>query len=128
MADIRGDRGRRQYGVGVVVMSEPQAGNVRAQSDVAVAGFEAGNRALDPDHPPAQDPRDTGVFGARAIILGVVAFVAAPLVWGTLGILLGISASRGRPRQKLGLAAIAVGVLGLVVGTVLHHAHPFGYG
>jgi TPR repeat protein len=222
-----------------VLEKAAQAGNVRAQSDVAVAAFEAGNRVLDPNHPPAQDPRDTGVFGVRtpvsrrkrvvadcmrcgrktvqdvfeiivsawlgpsarmptqhstagkvgrrahysactvcgclypvdaaarkyvqarggeffnpaklsperraraaramrprlagqtsvlAIILGVAAFFAAPLVWGTLGILMGLSASRGRPRQKLGLVAIAVSVLGLVVGTVLHYKHPFGYG
>jgi hypothetical protein len=62
------------------------------------------------------------------IILGVVAFFAAPLVWGTLGILLGLASYRGRPRQKLAVAAIMIGVLGAMVGMVLHHAHPFGYG
>jgi|HubBroStandDraft_1064217.scaffolds.fasta_scaffold1631565_1 hypothetical protein len=33
-----------------------------------------------------------------------------------------------RPRQKLAVAAIVIGVPGAVVGTVPHHAHPFGYG
>jgi hypothetical protein len=42
--------------------------------------------------------------------------------------LLGLSAYRSRPRQKLALAAIVIAVLGTTVGTVLPHAHPFGYG
>ena len=215
------------------------AGNVGAQSDLAVAAFDGGGHALDRAHPPARDPRQTGVFGPRTpvsrrervvadcvkcgrktvqdifdvivsawfgaaarrrtrlttegklgqrarfsgcavcgclypvddaarqfvqakggefvnpaklpperraqlarslrprlagqssvlgIILGVVAFFAAPLVWGILGILLGLAAYRGRPRQKLAVAAIVISVLGAVVGTVLHHGHPFGYG
>jgi TPR repeat protein len=215
------------------------AGNVSAQSDLAVAAFAADGHVLDPSRPPAQDPRETGVFGVRtpvshrgrlvadcvrcgrktvqdrydvivsawvglsarrrtnlvtegkvgqrarfsactvcgclfpvddaarqfahakggeffnpaklppqrraraaqalrprllgaasilAILLGVVAFFAAPLVWGPIGILLGISTYRGRPRQKLGAAAIVVGALGAVVGTILHFHHPLGYG
>jgi hypothetical protein len=214
------------------------AGNAGAQSDLAVAAFDDASHALDPAHPPAMDPRQTGVFGLRTpvsrrgrvvagcvtcgrktvqdifdiivgpwfgasarrrtvatsgkvgqrarfsacavcgclypaddparqfaraqggeffnpaklpperrvraaralrprlagqssvlgIILGVVAFFAAPLVWGILAILLGLAAYRGRPRQKLAMVAIVIGVLGAVVGTVLHHAHPFGYG
>jgi hypothetical protein len=71
---------------------------------------------------------DADQCSVLGIILGVVAFFAAPLVWGTLGILLGLAAYRGRPRQKLAVAAIIIGVLGAMVGTVLHHAHPFGYG
>lgn len=62
------------------------------------------------------------------IILGVVAFFAAPLVWGILGILLGLFAYSTRSRPKMALAAIVIAVLGTAVGTVLHHAHPFGYG
>jgi hypothetical protein len=63
---------------------------------------------------------DADQCSVLGIILGVVAFFAAPLVWGTLGILLGLAAYRGRPRQKLAVAAIIIGVLGAVVGTVLH--------
>jgi hypothetical protein len=61
-----------------------------------------------------------------AAILGVTAIFAAPLVWGPLGILLGISSYRGR--QKLGLAAAVLAAVGAVVGTILHHKAPFGYG
>lgn len=57
-----------------------------------------------------------------------MAFFAAPLVWGSLGILLGLAAYWGQPRRKLAVAAIVIAVLGTVTGTVLHHAHPFGYG
>ena len=71
-------------------------------------------------------PRLAGGASVLALILGIVAFFAAPLVWGVLGILLGATAYRGR--QKLGAIAIAVAALGLVVGLVLHHHHPFGYG
>jgi TPR repeat protein len=216
------------------------AGNVGAQSDLAVAASGGASHVLDPAHPPAQDPRQTGVFGPRtpvsrrarvvagcvkcgrktvqdifdvivsawfgvglrhrgrglttegkagqrarfsacavcgclypvdaparqfvqakggeffnpaklaperraravramrnrlpgqasvlAVILGLVAFFAAPLVWGILGILLGLASYRGQPRRELAVAAIVIAVLGTVIGTVLHHAHPFGYG
>jgi hypothetical protein len=43
-----------------------------------------------------------------------------------LGILLGVTAYRGR--QKFGAVAAGVAALGLVVGLVLHYHHPFGYG
>src|ERR1700728_4618847 len=39
------------------------AGNADAQSDLAVAAFDGVSHALDPAHPPAMDPRQTGVFG-----------------------------------------------------------------
>jgi TPR repeat protein len=216
------------------------AGNVGAQSDLAVAASGGASHVLDPAHPPAQDPRQTGVFGPRtpvsrrgrvvadcvkcgrktvqdifdvivsawfgvglrhrgrglttegkagqrarfsacavcgclypvdaaarqfvqakggeffnpaklpperraraaramrnrlpgqasvlAIILGLVAFFAAPLVWGILAILLGLASYRGQPRRNVAVAAIVIAVLGTVIGTVLHHAHPFGYG
>jgi hypothetical protein len=71
-------------------------------------------------------PRLAGGASVLALILGILAFFAAPLVWGPLGILLGASAYRGR--QKLGAVAIAVAALGVVVGLVLHYHHPFGYG
>jgi hypothetical protein len=54
-----------------------------------------------------------------------VAFFAAPVVWGILGILLGVTAYRGR--QKFGAVAAGVAAVGLVVGLVLHYHHPFGY-
>jgi hypothetical protein len=38
---------------------------------------------------------DADQCSVLGIILGVVAFFAAPLVWGTLGILLGLAAYRG---------------------------------
>ena len=61
-----------------------------------------------------------------AFILGIAAFFVAPVVWGVLGILLGVSAYRGR--QKFGAVAAGVAAAGLVVGLVLHYHHPFGYG
>ena len=74
----------------------------------------------------AMQPRLAGGASALAFILGVVAFFAAPVVWGVLGILLGVTAYRGR--QKFGAVAAGVAALGLVVGLVLHYHHPFGYG
>ena len=71
-------------------------------------------------------PRLAGGASVLALILGILAFFAAPLVWGVLGILLGAMAYQGR--QRLGAVAIAVSALGLVVGFVLHHNAPFGYG
>jgi TPR repeat protein len=71
-------------------------------------------------------PRLAGGTSFLALILGILAFFAAPLVWGVLGILMGATAYRGH--QKLGAAAVAVASLGLVVGLVLHFHHPFGYG
>ncbi len=71
-------------------------------------------------------PRLAGGASVLAFILGVAAFFAAPAVWGVLGILLGVTAYRGR--QKLGAVAAGVAALGLVVGLVLHYHHPFGYG
>jgi hypothetical protein len=71
-------------------------------------------------------PRLVGGASILAFILGIVAFFAAPLVWGVLGILLGVTAYRGR--QKFGAVAAGVAVVGLVVGLVLHYHHPFGYG
>ncbi len=71
-------------------------------------------------------PRVVGGASILAFILGVVAFFAAPAVWGVLGILLGVTAYRGR--QKFGAVAAGVALLGLVVGLVLHFHHPFGYG
>jgi hypothetical protein len=70
-------------------------------------------------------PRLVGGASILAFILGVVAFFAAPVVWGILGILLGVTAYRGR--QKFGAVAAGVAALGLVVGLVLHYHHPFGY-
>ena len=74
----------------------------------------------------AMRPRLAGGASVLAFILGVVAFFGAPLVWGVLGILLGVTAYRGR--QKFGAVAAGVAALGLVVGLVLHYHHPFGYG
>ncbi len=71
-------------------------------------------------------PRLVGGASVLALILGVAAFFAAPVVWGVLGILLGVTAYRSR--QKFGAVAAGVAVLGLVVGLVLHYHHPFGYG
>jgi TPR repeat protein len=71
-------------------------------------------------------PRLAGGASVLAFILGIAAFFAAPVVWGVLGILLGVTAYRGR--QKLGAVAAGVAALGLVVGLVLHYRHPFGYG
>ncbi|HTX29563.1 MAG TPA: hypothetical protein VME19_21370 [Streptosporangiaceae bacterium] len=74
----------------------------------------------------AMRPRLAGGASVLAFVLGVVAFFGAPLVWGVLGILLGVTAYRGR--QKFGAVAAGVAALGLVVGLVLHYHHPFGYG
>jgi TPR repeat protein len=74
----------------------------------------------------AMRPRLAGGASVLAFILGVAAFFAAPAVWGVLGILLGVTAYRGR--QKFGAVAAGVAALGLVVGLVLHYHHPFGYG
>jgi len=41
------------------------AGNAGAQSDLAVAAFDGARHPLGPAHPPAIDPRQTGVFGVR---------------------------------------------------------------
>jgi TPR repeat protein len=71
-------------------------------------------------------PRLAGGASVLAFILGVAAFFAAPVVWGVLGILLGVTAFRGR--QTFGAVAAGVAVVGLVVGLVLHYHHPFGYG
>jgi hypothetical protein len=71
-------------------------------------------------------PRLAGGASVAAVILGVLAFFASPLVWGPLGLLLGISALRHQ--QRLGAVAIVVAALGAVAGTVLHHQAPFGYG
>jgi hypothetical protein len=73
-------------------------------------------------------PRQASQTSVVAILLGLVAFFAAPLVWGILGILLGLFAFSTRSRPKIAMAAIVIAVLGTAVGTVLHHAHPFGYG
>ncbi len=70
-------------------------------------------------------PRLAGGASVLAFILGITAFFAAPVVWGVLGILLGVTAYRGR--QKLGAVAAGVAAVGLVVGLVLHFHHPFGY-
>ncbi|MGH3193929.1 MAG: hypothetical protein ACRDPY_47590 [Streptosporangiaceae bacterium] len=74
----------------------------------------------------AMRPRLLGGASILAAILGVTALFAAPLIWGPLGILLGISAYRGR--QKFGKAAAVVAAVGAVVGTILHYRAPFGYG
>jgi hypothetical protein len=71
-------------------------------------------------------PRLVGGASFLAVLLGAAAFFAAPLVWGPLGIVLGALAYRGR--QKLGAVAVAVAALGAVVGVILHHHAPFGYG
>jgi hypothetical protein len=73
----------------------------------------------------AAGPRRAGGASVLAFILGITAFFAAPLVWGVLGILLGVTAYRGR--QKLGSVAAGVAAVGLVVGLLLHDHHPFGY-
>ena len=83
---------------------------------------------------PAQRARAARFFGPRlagpativAMMAGVAACLAAPLVWGPLGVLIGATALRHK--QRLGAAAIAVAALGAIIGTVLHHHHPFGYG
>jgi hypothetical protein len=71
-------------------------------------------------------PRLAGGASIAATVLGVLALFAAPLVWGPLGVLLGLSARRHQ--QKLGAAAIVIAALGAAVGTALHHQAPFGYG
>ncbi|HEX9032136.1 MAG TPA: hypothetical protein VF834_09850 [Streptosporangiaceae bacterium] len=39
-----------------------QTGNLRAQNELSVMDYEAGNRHLDRAHPPAIDPRKNGLF------------------------------------------------------------------
>jgi hypothetical protein len=43
-----------------------QAGHLKAQSDLSVQAFESGAARLDPAHPPARDPRRTGVFTSNS--------------------------------------------------------------
>jgi len=74
----------------------------------------------------AARPHLLGGASVLAAILGVTAIFAAPLVWGPIGILLGISAHRGR--QRFGKAAAVIAAVGAVVGTILHYRAPFGYG
>ncbi len=74
----------------------------------------------------AMRPRLLGGASIFAALLGVTAVFAAPLVWGPIGILLGIASYRGR--QKFGKAAAVVAAVGAVIGTILHYRAPFGYG
>ncbi len=74
----------------------------------------------------AMRPHLLGGASILAAVLGVTAVFAAPLIWGPLGILLGITSYRGR--QKFGKAAAVVAAAGLVAGTILHYKAPFGYG
>jgi hypothetical protein len=74
----------------------------------------------------AMRPRLLGGASILAALLGVTALFAAPLIWGPVGILLGISSYRGR--QKFGKVAVVVAAVGAVVGTILHYKAPFGYG
>jgi hypothetical protein len=68
-----------------------------------------------------------GEFFILALILGVVAVFAAPLVWGPIGFLVGLAAYRTE-KQKLGAIAMGVAIAGAVIGLALHYSHPFGYG
>jgi hypothetical protein len=74
----------------------------------------------------AMRPRLLGGASILAALLGVTAIFAAPLIWGPLGILLGISSYRGR--QRFGKAAAVAAAVGAVAGTILHYKAPFGYG
>jgi hypothetical protein len=65
-------------------------------------------------------------MSALALILGIVALFAAPLVWGPIGFLAGMAAYRTH-KQKLGAIAMGVAIAGAVIGLALHHSHPFGY-
>jgi hypothetical protein len=72
-------------------------------------------------------PRLAGGLSILALILGVVAVFAAPLVWGPIGFLVGLAAYRTE-KQKLGAIAMGVAIAGAVIGLALHYSHPFGYG
>jgi hypothetical protein len=72
-------------------------------------------------------PRLAGGLSILALILGVVAVFAAPLVWGPIGFLAGLAAYRTQ-KQKLGAIAMGVAIAGAVIGLALHYSHPFGYG
>jgi hypothetical protein len=61
-----------------------------------------------------------------ATLLGVLAFFAAPLVWGTLGLLFAVGALARR--EQFAPFAIIVAICGMVIGTVVLGRPAFGYG
>ena len=67
------------------------------------------------DHPVHGRGRNLAIAG---IICGAVSFLVIPILFGPLGILLGIL-GLARGERRLGTIAIVVSVLGLVVGFIL---------
>jgi hypothetical protein len=73
-----------------------------------------------PSHSPEGHPahgrgRNLAIAG---IISGAVSFLVIPILFGPLGVLLGIL-GLARAERRLGTIAIVVSVLGLVVGFIL---------
>lgn len=73
---------------------------------------------------PSYSPEDQSARGRgrnlaiAGIVCGAVAFLVIPILFGPLGVLLGIL-GLARGERRLGTVAIVVSVLGLVVGFVL---------
>jgi hypothetical protein len=69
-----------------------------------------------PEDRPARGPgRNLAIAG---IVSGAISFLVVPILFGPLGVLLGIL-GLARGERRLGTIAILVSVLGLVVGFVL---------
>ena len=67
------------------------------------------------DRPARRRGRNLAITG---IVSGAVSFLVVPILFGPLGVLLGIL-GLARGERRLGTIAIVVSVLGLVVGFIL---------
>ncbi len=67
------------------------------------------------DHPTRRPGRNLAIAG---IVSGAVSFLVIPILFGPLGVLLGIL-GLARGERRLGTVAVVVSVLGLVVGFIL---------
>jgi hypothetical protein len=67
------------------------------------------------DHPVRGRGRNLAIAG---IVSGAISFLVIPILFGPLGILLGIL-GLARGERRLGTIAIVASVLGLVVGFIL---------
>ena len=70
-----------------------------------------------PVYAPPQAAGGSNVLSILAIVMGGIAFLFLPVVFGPIGIILGIIATVRK--ERLGVVGLVVSVLGLVVGMLL---------